>query len=494
MNENQYYLEKLERFEDKGDRIFDRPEVPTNPKSFHIVGICGTAMGSLAGLLSEKGFKVKGSDQVCHPPISTMLESLDVELHTGNYEKDNIGDVDVVVIGNVSRPHNPEAKFARENSLPQVTLPEALRDFVFEDTKRLVVAGTHGKTTTTGILSHIFEVAGKEPGFMIGGVPQGKEKSFALGKGDYSIFEGDEYDTAYFDKKPKFLHYKPTIAIITSIELDHLDIYDDWDDYKQAFIFFAESLPEDGLLILNDSYDVMKEIAEHAKCKTVFYGENSDATYKNLKSENGEQTFDLIIKGELLGEISTPLSGVHNVLNIVASCTLSLSEGIPFEDIQKAVKTFHGMRRRQEVVADVDGILVIDDFAHHPTAVKTTIDGIKEKYPDKRLIALFEPATNTSRRKIFEQEYMESFDKADAVCLKLPKLKEGDDASEYMDGDNVVSGIINRGTPATFYKTADNLLEDLVSTLKQDDLVLIMTNGTFDGVKGKLVERLEKWV
>jgi UDP-N-acetylmuramate: L-alanyl-gamma-D-glutamyl-meso-diaminopimelate ligase len=232
--------------------ISNKPKLPESPKKVHVIGVCGTGMGQLAGLLKDKGFEVSGSDQQCYPPVSTMVESLGINLHIGNFQKENINNTDLVVVGNVVRSHNPEATYARQKNIPQVSFPETLTKYVFQDARRLVVAGTHGKTTTTGLLAHIFDVAGKEPGYMIGGVPQGKDTGYKLGSGQYAIFEGDEYDTSYFDKRPKFLHYGASSAIITSLELDHMDIYDSFDSYKQAFIFFVEDLPEDGHLFLSE--------------------------------------------------------------------------------------------------------------------------------------------------------------------------------------------------------------------------------------------------
>jgi len=491
MNFEEYYRAKIDKLPDAQDRIFERNNFPENPNKFHIIGICGTAMGSLAGLLSKKGYKVSGSDQVCFPPISTMLEHLDVDTSFGNFEEGNVGDAEVVVVGNVAKPHNPEARFARLNKIPQVTLPEALRNYVFKDAKRIICAGTHGKTTTTGLLAHIFYTAGKNPGYMIGGVPQQGEDSFALGSGEYALFEGDEYDTSYFDKAPKFLHYGAQSAIITSLELDHLDIYDDWTDYKQAFKFLIESMPKDGLLVISDEYLELENLAKKASCKVILYG-SQNRVAKNIRQEGGYQVFDYTIDSKVIGTLKTPLSGKHNVSNIVAATTLALSEGIEFEDIQKAVLEFSGMKRRQEVKAEINGITIMDDFAHHPTAVKTTLDGIKKKFHGRRLVALFEPGTNTSRKKIFEKEYIESFDKADVIYIKLPPMKEGDNPADFIDGDYVASEITKHGPKAFSTDNVDDLLDNVVPMLQKDDVVVFMSNRSFDGGLQKLVDRLSE--
>lgn len=478
-----------------------------HPKKIHIIGVCGTAMGQLAGLLKGKGFDVSGSDQQCYPPVSTMIEELDIDLHIGNFQKENVNDADLIIVGNVVREHNPETVFAREQSIQQISMPEALAKYVFEDAKRLVVAGTHGKTTTAGLLAHVFEVAGKNPGYMIGGISQGKTKGYSLGNGEYAIFEGDEYDTCYFDKRPKFLHYNPYSAIITSLELDHLDIFENIEDYTEAFNSFAKIISKDGFLFINDSYKGLEKVASHSEAEVYTYGdkESSDFRFNNLKQEGEFQIFDLIFQDELLGIIKTALSGKHNIANIVAVAGLAHVHGLAFSDIQKAVESFTGMKRRQEIIYNDDkkGVIVMDDFAHHPTAVKTTVAGIKSKYPNNRLIALYEPTTRSSRKKMFEQNYIEAFDGADIVYFKMPKLGNGEQESEVIDGEVIVNSLEtkekkenkdskdSKGIEAHFYTNTGDLLTNLISDIKENDLVLIMSHGEFDKIRIKLIEQLK---
>lgn len=494
MNKEDYYHKKLEALSDKELRIFSRPDLIKNPKKFHIVGICGTAMGALAGLLREKGFVVSGSDQVCYPPISTMLEGLDVQTHIGNFEVKNIGDADVVVIGNVARPQNPEAQFARENNLVQATLPEVLREYIFEDALRIVVAGTHGKTTTTGLLAEIFETSGAYPGYMIGGVPQGKEHGFAMGSGEFAIFEGDEYDTSYFNKMPKFLQYGAHTGIVTSVELDHLDIYSDLADYRKAFEFFVSEIPEDGFIFLNGDKDETRSLSMVSKSHVMTYGlsDKNNITARNLKKENGMQTFDFIYNGATLGQIETSLSGNHNVANILSAIGVALAHGLSFEFIKKGVKNFKGMKRRQEVVGDTNGILLIDDFAHHPTAVRETLFGIKQKYSRRRIVALFEPRSNSSRKKVFEKDYIESFDNADLVFIKIPPFREGDVPEDFMDAKFVAEKVSEKGVPMKVAENVENLVEIVWSEIKEGDVVIMMSNGAFDGLKDKLLDKLKQ--
>lgn len=496
MNKEDYYKQKLEALSDKDLRIFQRPNLIKDPKKFHIIGVCGTAMGALAGLLKEKGFKVSGSDQVCYPPISTMLEGLDVQTHFGNFEAKNIGDADVVVVGNVARPLNPEAQFSRENNLVQATLPEVLREYVFDDALRIVVSGTHGKTTTTGIVASIFESAGTHPGFMIGGVPQGKEHGFALGAGEFAIFEGDEYDTSYFNKMPKFLQYGAHTGIVTAVELDHLDIYKDLNDYRKAFEFFVSEIPKEGFVFLNGDREDTRSLEIFAKAHVFKYGfsKENDIRADNLISENGIQKFNLIYNGARLGEIETSLSGNHNVLNILASAGVALAHGLSFDSVKEGVKNFKGMKRRQEVVFDKNGILLIDDFAHHPTAVKETLFGIKQKYSGRRIVALFEPRSNSSRKKIFEKDYVESFDNADLVFIKVPPFREGDNPEDFMDANFVAAEVSKRGTEMKVADDVDSLVQMAFPQIKEEDVVIMMSNGSFDGLKEKLIDNLNQKV
>lgn len=494
MNKEDYYKQKLEALSDKDLRIFNRPELTKNPKKFHIIGVCGTAMGALAGLLQEKGFKVSGSDQVCYPPISTMLEGLNVQTHFGNFEAKNIGDADVVVVGNVARPSNPEAQFARENNLVQATLPEVLREYVFEDALRIVVSGTHGKTTTTGIVTSIFESAGAYPGYMIGGVPQEKEHGFALGSGEFAIFEGDEYDTSYFNKMPKFLQYGAHTGIVTAVELDHLDIYSDLNDYRKAFEFFVSEIPKEGFLFVNGDKDETKSLAMMAKAHVFTYGlsDKNDVYASNVRKEDGLQKFNLIYNGANCGEIETSLSGNHNIANIVASAGVALAHGLSFESVKTGVKNFKGMKRRQEIVSDANDILLIDDFAHHPTAVRETLLGIKEKYAGRRIVALFEPRSNSSRKKVFEKDYVESFDNANLVFIKVPPFREGDKPEDFMDSKFVAEEVTKRGVAMKVAENVDELIQVSVPEIQKGDVVIMMSNGSFDGLKEKLLDKLKQ--
>jgi UDP-N-acetylmuramate: L-alanyl-gamma-D-glutamyl-meso-diaminopimelate ligase len=488
-----YYNRKIAGFADAGDRIFKRviPSDISSVKKIHLSGVCGTAMGSLATLLAKKGYKLSGSDIGIYPPMSNVIASLGIEFKKG-FSADNIVDADLVIIGNVCGTDNAEAKAAREIGIPTLSLPEAIHQFFIKGTKSLVVAGTHGKTTTTGLLSHVFSEAGKKPGYMIGGVMQGGEESSSIGGGEYFIIEGDEYDTAYFDKSPKFLHYAPHIAIVTSLEFDHIDIYKDMEEYTQAFKFLVKEIPEEGALFLCGDHDEVRELGKDTVAEVVTYGfkaGNQITITDVLVTEKGQE-FNLIVKGEFKGTFFTPLPGNHNLLNSMAVCGVALREGVSPEELKKGLVSFKGMKRRQEVIGEIKGITILDDFAHHPTAVKETISAIKDKYPGRRLITFFEPRSNTSRRKIFENEYGKAFGGAELVFISTPALRSMDDPHEFIDPDYIVSMLKEDENQAWSVKDADELLEKALPLLKEGDVVLIMSNGAFGGIHLKLLEHL----
>lgn len=489
---NDYYLKKLKALPDASVRIFDRPVVDIHQvRKVHIVGVCGTAMGSLAGLFVEAGYAVSGSDTGCYPPMSDLITEIGVKFKEGYSEK-NIGNADIVVVGNAIGPQNPEAKYARENNLPTLSLAEALQKFFMQEKRSLVVAGTHGKTTTTGLLVHVLRSAVRNPGYMVGGVMVGHEKSFGVGAGEYFILEGDEYDTAYFDKRPKFLNYRPTSAIVTSVEFDHADIYSDVEEYRQAFAFFSEEVSD--TLVLYGDDPVVRDLAEHTDAQILTYGltEEVDITAKDIETSEQGQGFTLSMKGNELGRLFVPMSGEHNLLNTLAVCALCLSEGLSLEEIKEGLNTFKGLKRRQEVRGIVNDIIVIDDFAHHPTAVRETIKAIEERYPSRRLIAVFEPRSNTSRSTLFEREYEKSFDHADLVYLSVPPfIAHRDSKDDMMDVEKLAEAITKRGIEAYGLQGADAIVNDFKEKAQLGDVILVMSNGGFEGIHEKLLQSLE---
>lgn len=492
MNAKEYYLQKTLKFADHKDRIFDRPELPAEVKKIHISGVCGKAMAPLAGLLTKKGYIVTGSDKECFPPMSDVLDELGIK--TLPFDEENVKNSDVLVVGNVCTPSSVEPKFARENNLPQLSIAEALQSFIMKDRIRLVVAGTHGKTTTTGLLVHIFEIASKDPGFSIGGTMQEKEETYALGNGEHFIIEGDEYNTCYFDKGPKFLSYKAHGAIVTSVEYDHVDIYDDLADYKKAFEFFVEEIPEGGhLMIWGDDENVL-ELKEKTKANvhTYGFGESNEYQITDLEQGHGEQIFNLKKDGEIVGRLRTSLSGEYNLTNIAGAVGLALCYGLDFDDIAKAVASFKGMIKRQEVIYEDENVTIIDDYAHHPTSVDITLNGLKKHYEGRRMIVLFEPRSNTCRRKTFENDFTESLKVADVVLLKQPPFQSSDKEDDFISTENIFNGLTADGKEAYNFETTEEMVGKASELIKEKDLVVIMTNTSFDDAQGRLIGEIKR--
>lgn len=477
-------------------RIFERPPLPEPEEieDIYLIGICGTGMGSLAGLLQQRGHNVRGSDEAAYPPMSVRLAEMGIHVYEG-YDAERLQETppDLVIVGNACTPRHVEAAYARDNRIPQLSMPETLAHFFLRRRKSLVVAGTHGKTTTTGLLVHVLRWAGKDPGFMVGGVMMNGNVSYGVGKDPYFVVEGDEYDSAYFDKRPKMMHYLPHSAIISSMEFDHADIYDDWDDYRNAFRAFAGIVNESGVLALNGDDPEVRRLSEHTRARVRYFGlegGDDDVTATKIRSGSGGQRFMLVVNGEEVVEVFFPMSGRHNLLNVLAVCTIALDEGIPPEVIAEGISHFRGMKRRQEIRGDVGGVLVIDDFAHHPTAVRETVQAIAERWPERRIVAVFEPRSNSSRRKIFEEAYSEAFESAQAVFLSMPPVRANDKADDLLDADAVADKIRESGIRASAHGDADELLPPLLETLRPGDVALIMSNGGFGNVHYKLLEAL----
>jgi UDP-N-acetylmuramate: L-alanyl-gamma-D-glutamyl-meso-diaminopimelate ligase len=490
-------LKKLTDFPDAHLRIFDRPEVPPPAAidDVYLIGICGTGMGALAGLFKQAGYAVRGADEAAYPPMSTRLAAMGIPVLEG-YDPAHLDPPpDLVIVGNACVPTHPEATYARKQGLVQQSFPEALAHFFLTNRRSLVVAGTHGKTTTTGMLVHVLQQAGRDPGFLVGGVMQNQAKSYATGRGAHFVVEGDEYDSAYFDKRPKFMHYRPTGAIVTSMEFDHADIYDDWDDYREAFHRFAALVPQDGLLVLNGDAPPVRALADSTDATVRTYGLEGDAldvSAHNVQATEAGQRFTLVVSGRPCADLTLPMGGHHNLMNALAVCTLALHEGLTAEDVAKGLASFPGMQRRQEIRGEEDGVLVLDDFAHHPTAVEATIHAVRDRWPERRVVAIFEPRSNSSRRKVFETPYSEAFDEAALAFLSAPPLRHNDADDDLMDADVVARRITARGTPAHVRTDADALLPLLLKHLRPGDLALIMSNGGFGDLHQKLLDALSE--
>jgi UDP-N-acetylmuramate: L-alanyl-gamma-D-glutamyl-meso-diaminopimelate ligase len=465
---------------------------PQQLTHIHLMGICGTAMGSLAGMLQEKGFRVTGSDQAVYPPMSTFLAEQGIEIQEGYRPEHLEPSPDLVVVGNVITAANPEAQEMIRKRLPFLSLPQALGHFSLGDKIPLVVTGTHGKTTTAALLASILDRAGLDPSFMIGGILKGYERNYRLGKGPYFVIEGDEYDTAFFDKGPKFLHYRPQMAVLTGIEYDHADIYPDLPSIQQAFARFLRILPPDGLLSVNEADEGARAILKEAPCpvETFGWGGRGLWSLEGLRHTDTGTAFDVYNRGRFWHRFSSPLSGRHNALNFISLLPILRRLGLSPEDMAKGLTAFQGVRRRQEVRGKEKGVTVIDDFAHHPTAVKETLSAVRNRYPGQRLIAVFEPRTNTSRRKVFQKDYVQAFNEADYVIVReapgLEKIPEG----ERFSSSRLVDDLSASGKKAAYFPDTEAILDYLLKHLKEGDVVLIMSNGGFDHIHQRLLDAL----
>ena len=500
-------MKRPEDFPDAHLRVFARPPLPA-PEAIgdvFLIGVCGKGLGALAELFAASGRRVRGSDAAAYPPMSTRLAACGIEILDG-YDAAHLAPSagrpapDLTVVGNAAIPTHVEAAAAREAGLVQASFPEALAHVFLAGRRPVVVAGTHGKTTTTGLLTHVLREAGLDPGFLVGGVMVGDEATAALGTGRHFVVEGDEYDAAYVDKRPKMLLYRPQVAVVTSLEFDHADIYDGPDDYRAAFEAFVALVPEAGghLVLWGDDPHV-RALAAHTAAAVTFYGDGPGCavTARDARAEAGGQRFRLVA-GDAEADVFLPLGGAFNRHNALAVAAVALAEGVDVATVAAALGTFRGMARRQEPRGEWGGVLVVDDFAHHPTAVEATIRAVRERWADRfaaggaggRLVAVFEPRSNSSRRKTFEARYGESFDGADRAFLSAPPLRHNDDAADFLDPDAVAAAVTRRGTPAAAFDGADALLPDLVAALRPGDVALVMSNGSFDGLVGRLVTAL----
>jgi UDP-N-acetylmuramate: L-alanyl-gamma-D-glutamyl-meso-diaminopimelate ligase len=458
--------------------------------------VAGTGMGSFAGMLKAAGFEVTGSDENVYPPMSEMLRTWGIEAMTP-YSPANLerAKPDLVIIGNVIRRVNPEATAVRERGLPQMSFPAALGELFLKQRHSVVVAGTHGKTTTSSLMAHVLTDAGRDPSFLVGGVTQNYSGNYRVGKGKHFVVEGDEYDTAYFDKGPKFLHYQPRTAIITSIEFDHADIYRDLPHYEESFRKFVKIVPADGQLVVSAAYPNAVAIARESKAKLVTYAAapNLEADYTPRAVKFGPEgaRFEVMERGKSLGEVLLPMGGAHNVENALAVIASAIGLGLSFEEIRAGLASFRGVKRRQEVRAEIRGVLVIDDFAHHPTAVRETIAAVHGRYPDRKLWAVFEPRSNTSRRNIHQEEYARSFEGAVRATLKTPERHDKVPSGEELDVPRLVKDLQARGLRAEGDGDVQRLVELVSREAQRGDLILVMSNGAFGGFIDKLLKALE---
>ena len=468
-------------------------------KHIHLIGICGTAMASLAGLLQLRGHRVTGSDQAAYPPMSDLLRQLGIPIAEPFSEANLNPTPDLIVVGNALSRGNPEVESMLDQRIPFTSLARMIHDEFIQGHESLVVAGTHGKTTTTSMLAWIYEVAARRqpelaPSFLIGGVAENFGTSFRLSSGSPFIIEGDEYDTAFFDKGPKFMHYFPDALILTHVEFDHADIYRDLDAVKTAFKRLVNLVPRRGRIVAFDGSENVSECVRRAFCAVERYGFDADSTWRlaDLHFESGASHWRVLRSGQPWAELTLPMAGEHNALNATAAAALAAGQGIAPEPIVEALATFRSVRRRLEVRAEIEGITIIDDFAHHPTAIRETLRALRAAYPGRRLWAVLEPRSNTLRRNVFERELVDSLALADRVILAAVFHSEKIPENERLHPENVVAALRQAGRNATLLANVNGIVTNIAPQLASGDVVAILSNGGFDGIYEKLPAALRQ--
>jgi len=459
------------------------------PRHFHFLGICGTAMGAVAAALRERGFIVTGSDENIYPPMSTFLESKGIALHQG-YRAENIpAAAEIIVIGNAMTRGNPEVEAVLNRKLYYASLPEVLKQFFLRGRHNLVVTGTHGKTTTTALLAWIMTAAKLDPSYVIGGIPKNLGQGARFSDSKYFVIEGDEYDTAFFDKRSKFVHYLPELLIVNNIEFDHADIFRDLDEIKLSFRRLVNIVPQNGMVLLNGDDPNCVEIARGCLAQILEIGFSPNCAQQIRDAAYSAEGSRFTLGSD---EFEVPLSGEFNVRNAAMAISAARFYGVSVAKIQKALARFQGIARRQEVRGEARGVTVIDDFGHHPTALRETLRALRQHYPGCRLWAVFEPRSNTTRRAVFQQELPAALKLADGVFIsRIARLEQIPEA-DRLNPEAVVAAIAESGRPAFYELDAAHIVERLVPLLKPRDIVAVFSNGGFDGIHEKLLERLRE--
>ncbi len=462
---------------------------PSEIKSVHFTGIGGTAMASVAAAMKEKGFEVTGSDQNVYPPMSTFLAAKQIEALNGYAERNLSHKPDLVVIGNAISRGNPEAEFVLDHKLRYCSLPELLKEFFIRGKRSIVVAGTHGKTTTTSLLAWVFEHNGLNPGYLIGGIPNNLGQGARFTDGEWFIIEGDEYDTAFFDKRSKFIHYLPEVAVINNLEFDHADIFENLDAIKKSFSQFIRLIPRNGLLLGNGDDANLAPLLNVTHCPVKHFG---------LGEDNAIQAFNLRY-GPTATEFEIPsfkfhlnLIGEFNVRNALAVIACAKHCGLKNHQIQSAFDTFKGIKRRMEVRGIAGGVTVMDDFGHHPTAIRETLKALRLKYPREKIWAVFEPRSNTTRRNVFQSELAGAFADAGAVVVSEVARLEQIDAGERLNPEKLMQDLKTAGKDSAYLPDVDSIVTHLTKNAQGGDIICVFSNGGFGGIHGKLLERLGK--
>jgi UDP-N-acetylmuramate: L-alanyl-gamma-D-glutamyl-meso-diaminopimelate ligase len=468
--------------------------IPSTVRHIHMIGVAGSAMAALAGMLSMRGYRVTGSDNQLYEPTASLLKRLAIEVR-GAYDAANLAPApDLVVVGNVVPRANPEAQALLASSIPYVSMPEALWHLFLRDRRVLMVAGTHGKTTSTAMMAQVLAAAGRDPSMLVGGVARDFGTNYRLGAGTDFVIEGDEYDTAFFDKGPKFLHYHAHGAIITAVEFDHADIYRDLEHVKSSFRALVAQMEESRVLAVCADFPAALEVSAEARARRVTFGlKAGEFRATEIAIGHAGARFSIVRGSERIAcDLELPVGGRMNVANALGVYVLLREFGVGAEDLARGLRLFGGVKRRQEIVGEARGIVVIDDFAHHPTAIGVTLEAIAERYAGHRLVAAFEPRSNTARRGVFQDGFAGAFDCAARVYLGAVYFKENDPipADSRLDTDLLARAISARGPIAAAFPSTDAILEGIIADARPGDVVVCMSNGPFDGLPQRLVNAM----
>src|SRR5580658_2159781 len=468
--------------------------LPRTSGHLHLLGIGGAAMAPVAGMLQERGYHVTGSDVNVYPPASTLLSSLGIEWNEGFREENLKPAPDLAVIGNVIARGNPELEFILDEKIPYRSMAEVVEEFFIQNHTSIVVAGTHGKTTTTAMLAWIFHVAGRRPDFLVGGVATNfGDKSYGLGGGEEFIIEGDEYETAFFDRGPKFLHYHPDELILTSLEYDHADIYPDLASIALQFRRLVNLVPRRGKILIWGESAELRDVSAKAFCPVETFGFTPECDWcaGDVHWHDEATEFRVAFRGSEVTHVRMPVAGKHNVLDALAATALAYGRGVECDAIQQALSTFVSVRKRMETKGEANGILVVEDFAHHPTAIRMTLEATRTRWPGRKIWAAVEPRSNTMRRKIFEHVLPESLAIADVVVIgpvsRAQLLEEG----ERLSPEFIARSLLDRGRPAKAFDSSTAIVEFLGAEARPGDMVMVMSNGSFDGLSEKLLEKFK---
>jgi UDP-N-acetylmuramate: L-alanyl-gamma-D-glutamyl-meso-diaminopimelate ligase len=451
-------------------------------------------MAPVAGMLQERGFHVSGSDVNVYPPASTLLDSLGIRWNQGFREENLKPAPDLCVVGNVIARGNPEIEYILDEKLPYCSMPQLLEEYFIPRHTSIVIAGTHGKTTTTAMLAWIFQVAGRKPDFLIGGVaPNFGDRSYGLGGGEEFIIEGDEYETAFFDRGPKFLHYHPDELILTSLEYDHADIYPDLASIALQFRRLVNLVPRRGKVLIWGESPELRETVAKAFCPVETFGLTSECDWcaGDIQWHDEATEFRVAFRGKEVARVRTPVAGKHNVLDALAAIAIAYGRGIECEAIERALATFVSVRKRMEIKGEEHGVLVVEDFAHHPTAIRMTLEATRTRWPGRKIWAAIEPRSNTMRRKIFQDVLPDALAIADEIVIGPVSRAQLLEEVERLSPESIAESLVKRGRPAKAFESAAAIADYLASHAHSGDMVMVMSNGSFDGLSGKLLEKLK---